>query len=73
MLQHVGDGGVALGRVDEGLASCARRSISPASNDDIDGLGYAYSNLADMLSVAGRTRDAFADGHKRAVARPRGG
>ncbi len=51
---------VALGQVDEGLSELRQAIDIARETDDIDGLGYAYSNLADMLGVAGRTRDAFA-------------
>ena len=51
---------VALGHVDEGLGELRQAVEIARETDDIDGLGYAYSNLSDMLSVAGRTRDALA-------------
>jgi DNA-binding CsgD family transcriptional regulator/tetratricopeptide (TPR) repeat protein len=51
---------VALGHVDDGVNELRRAIDIARETDDIDGLAYAYSNLADMLSVAGRTRAAFA-------------
>ena len=50
---------IALGRVDEGVARMRRTIEITRSNDDIDGLAYAYSNFADMLNLAGRTREAW--------------
>ena len=40
-------------------------------NDDLDNLGYAYSNLADMLSLAGRTHDALDEAREGLAAIPR--
>jgi DNA-binding CsgD family transcriptional regulator/tetratricopeptide (TPR) repeat protein len=59
VLNTLGMTEIALGRVEEGSARM-RRSIELArANDDVDGLTYAYSNFADLLNLAGRTRDAL--------------
>jgi DNA-binding CsgD family transcriptional regulator len=51
---------VALGRVDEGVASLRRAIDLGREYDEPDTLVTAYSNLAEMLSVAGRTREGLA-------------
>jgi DNA-binding CsgD family transcriptional regulator/tetratricopeptide (TPR) repeat protein len=55
---------VALGRVDEGVASLRRAIDLGRQNDEPDTLVTAYSNLADMLLVAGRTREGLATAHE---------
>src|SRR5262249_32620464 len=59
VLNTMGMADIALGRVDEGVARIKRTIEITRQNDDIDGLTYAYSNLADMLNLAGRTREAL--------------
>ncbi len=50
---------IALGRVDEGV-ELLRRAIEIArAEDDLDNLGAAYSNLADLLYLAGRGAEAL--------------
>ena len=50
---------IALGEVEEGVARL-RRAIEIAREiDDVDGLAEAYSNLADLLNLQGRTREAI--------------
>jgi ATP/maltotriose-dependent transcriptional regulator MalT len=59
VLNTLGMARIALGDVDEGV-SLLRRAIDLArAEDDLDNLGYAYSNLADMLGLAGRTAEAL--------------
>jgi DNA-binding CsgD family transcriptional regulator/tetratricopeptide (TPR) repeat protein len=59
-LNTLGMARIALGEVDSGEA-LLREAIRLASvNEDVDDLGTAYSNLADFLSIAGRTADALA-------------
>ena len=50
---------VVLGRVDEGVGSLRRAIEIARENDDVDGISTAYSNLADMLILSGRTREAL--------------
>ena len=59
VLLTLGMAEIALGRLDEGVARIHRTIEIARANDDIDGLTYAYSNLADMLNLAGRTREAL--------------
>jgi DNA-binding CsgD family transcriptional regulator/tetratricopeptide (TPR) repeat protein len=59
LLNTLGMARIALGNVDEGV-SLLRRAIAIARDeDDLDNLGYAYSNLADLLGLAGRTAEAL--------------
>jgi ATP/maltotriose-dependent transcriptional regulator MalT len=50
---------IALGQVDEGLARVRRALEIAREDDDVDGLFYAYSNLADLLNLAGRAVQAL--------------
>jgi DNA-binding NarL/FixJ family response regulator len=50
---------VSLGEVDKGVASLERAIALARERDDFDSLSTAYSNLADMLELAGRTREAL--------------
>ncbi|HEX4672869.1 MAG TPA: LuxR C-terminal-related transcriptional regulator, partial [Solirubrobacteraceae bacterium] len=59
VLLTLGMAEIALGRLDEGVTRIQRTIEIARANDDIDGLTYAYSNLADMLNLAGRTREAL--------------
>jgi DNA-binding CsgD family transcriptional regulator len=64
VLNTIGMAEIALGRVDEGVARLRRTIQIARDNDDIDTLTYAYSNLADMLNLAGRTKDALDTAHE---------
>ena len=71
VLNTLGMAHVALGSVDHG-ASLLKRAIEIArEEDDLDNLGYAYSNLADMLGLAGRTAEALAVAREGLEAVPR--
>jgi len=60
VLNTLGMSRIALGDVDEG-ETLLRDAIALArEQNDIDDMGTAYSNLADLLNLAGRTRDAVA-------------
>ncbi len=59
-LNTLGMAKIALGQVEDG-ETLLREAITLAhEQDDLDDLGSAYSNLADLLSLAGRTREALA-------------
>jgi DNA-binding CsgD family transcriptional regulator/nucleoside-triphosphatase THEP1 len=59
VLNTLGMAHVSLGSVDHGVA-LLRQAIEIAREEDhLDSLGYAYSNLADMLNLAGRTDEAL--------------
>jgi ATP/maltotriose-dependent transcriptional regulator MalT len=59
VLNTLGMAQIVLGRVDEGAARLRRAIEIAREDDDIDGAGTAYSNLADTLSLAGRTLQAL--------------
>jgi DNA-binding CsgD family transcriptional regulator len=59
VLNTLGMTQIALGEVDEGVGRLRRAIEIARENDNIDGLGEAYSNLADMLNLRGRTREAI--------------
>ncbi len=50
---------IVLGKIDEGIVRLRRAIEIAREDDDIDGVSTAYSNLADMLSIAGRTPQAL--------------
>jgi DNA-binding CsgD family transcriptional regulator len=62
---------VALGDVDEGVRSLRRAAEIARDNDEPDTLVTAYSNLADMLLVAGRTEEGLATALEGMAAAPR--
>ncbi len=59
VLNTLGMAHIALGDVDEGVGMLRRAIDLAEADDDLDNLGYAYSNLADMLLLAGRTSEAL--------------
>ena len=59
VLNTLGMARVLLQQVDEGVALLQRAIRLAREDDDLDNLGYAYSNLADMLRLAGRTTEAL--------------
>ena len=72
VLNTLGMARIVTGAVDEGI-ECLRRAIEIArEDDDIDGVGNAYSNLADTLSLAGRTSQALETAKEGMAARRRG-
>jgi tetratricopeptide (TPR) repeat protein len=62
VLNTLGMAQIMLGDVDEGV-SCLRQAIEIARDDDDFGrMEGAYTNLAEALSLAGRTHDALETG-----------
>jgi ATP/maltotriose-dependent transcriptional regulator MalT len=59
VLNTLGMANIALGEVDVGEALLREAITLAREQDDLDDLGTAYSNLADFLNLAGRTRDAL--------------
>ncbi len=59
VLNTLGMAHAALGQVDEGVVLLRRAIELARSTEDLDSLATAYSNLADMLLMAGRTADAL--------------
>ncbi|MGP0052356.1 MAG: ATP-binding protein [Solirubrobacteraceae bacterium] len=60
VLNTLGMARVALQDVDGGVALLRRAIALARETGDVDSLTTAYSNLADMLSIAGRTGEALA-------------
>ena len=59
VLNTLGMARIALGEVDEGVALLRRTIEIAREQDDPDLLGGAYTNLADLLGLAGRTGEAL--------------
>lgn len=59
-LNTLGMARIALGDVDAGESLLRQAMTVAREQNDMDDLGAAYSNLADFLGLAGRTRDALA-------------
>lgn len=60
VLNTLGMARIALGEVEAGEALLREAITLAREQDDLDDLGTAYSNLAEFLNLAGRTRDALA-------------
>jgi len=71
VLNTLGMAQTALGQVDEGVGRLRRAIELARAQDDLDGLATAYSNLADMLNVIGRTEDALHTATEGLAATPR--
>jgi DNA-binding CsgD family transcriptional regulator/tetratricopeptide (TPR) repeat protein len=59
VLNTLGMAHVGLGSVDHGVALLRQAIALAREENDLDNLGYGYSNLADMLNLAGRTAEAL--------------
>jgi DNA-binding CsgD family transcriptional regulator len=59
VLNTLGMAHVSLRSVDHGVALLRKAIEIAREEDDLDNLAYAYSNLADMLNLAGRTAEAL--------------
>jgi DNA-binding CsgD family transcriptional regulator/tetratricopeptide (TPR) repeat protein len=59
VLNTLGMANIALGQVEVGEALLREAITLAREQEDLDDLGTAYSNLADFLNLAGRTRDAL--------------
>ena len=53
VLNTLGMAGIVTGSIDGGIDSLRRAIDIAREDDDVDGMGTAYSNLADTLSLAG--------------------
>jgi DNA-binding CsgD family transcriptional regulator/tetratricopeptide (TPR) repeat protein len=62
---------VALGHVPEGVTRLRRAMEIARAGGDIDGLGYVYTNLADLLNLRGRTVEGLATAREGLAAIPR--
>ncbi len=70
-LNTLGMANIALGQVDEGVAQLHRAIDLARRAEDLENLGYAYSNLADMLGIAGHTEQALTIAREGLAAVPR--
>ncbi len=71
VLNTLGMTQIALGDVEAGVARL-RCSIEIArETDNVDALGYAYANLADLLNLRGRTHEALETAKEGLAATPR--
>ena len=59
VLNTLGMTQIVTGRVDDGAALLWRAIEIARQADDLDSAAFAYGNLADALSLAGRTREAL--------------
>jgi ATP/maltotriose-dependent transcriptional regulator MalT len=59
VLNTLGMAGIVTGSIDEGRESLRRAIEIARQDDDVDGVSTAYGNLADTLSLAGRTIEAL--------------
>src|SRR5207302_3047139 len=62
---------MAQGAVEKGVGQLRRAIEIAQESGNIDALGYAYTNLADLLNLRGRTDDALAAAHEGIAALPR--
>jgi DNA-binding CsgD family transcriptional regulator/tetratricopeptide (TPR) repeat protein len=62
---------VALGQVEPGLAQLRRAIELARDHDELDSMVTAYSNLADLLNMRGRTPEALAVAEEGLQAAPR--
>ncbi len=59
VLNTLGMAHISLGDVEAGVAMLERAIEIGREDHDLDNLGAAYTNLADMLHISGRTADAL--------------
>jgi DNA-binding CsgD family transcriptional regulator/tetratricopeptide (TPR) repeat protein len=71
VLNTVGMAQIALGQEAEGIARLHRAMEIAREQDDPDTLAVAYSNLADLLNLRGRTREALTVAREGLAALPR--
>ncbi len=71
VLNTLGMAQIALGQVEEGVQLLKRAIAIARAEDDLDNLGYAYSNLADLLHLAGRSAEALEVAQEGLAAVPR--
>ena len=71
VLNTLGMAQVSLQQTDAGLASLRSAVELARANGDIDSLATAYSNLADMLGIAGRPAEALRTARDGLAATPR--
>jgi predicted ATPase/DNA-binding CsgD family transcriptional regulator len=70
ILNTIGMARMALGEVDDGVRILRQAVDISREHDDMDALADAYANLADLLSLAGRSADALAIAQEGLIAIP---
>jgi DNA-binding CsgD family transcriptional regulator len=71
MLNTLGMAQAALGDINQGVERLRQAIEVARASGDVDNLATAYSNLADTLSMVGRTQDALATAKEGMAATPR--
>ncbi|MBV9465960.1 MAG: hypothetical protein JO169_07590, partial [Solirubrobacterales bacterium] len=71
VLNTLGMTQIILGQIDPGVARLRRAIEIAREDDDVDGVATAHANLADVLSLAGRTEEALAIAQEGLAATPR--
>jgi DNA-binding CsgD family transcriptional regulator len=71
MLNTLGMAQAALGDVEHGVERLLQAIEVARASGDVDNLATAYSNLADTLSMVGRTQDALTTAKEGMAATPR--
>jgi ATP/maltotriose-dependent transcriptional regulator MalT len=71
VLNTLGMAHISLGDVESGVAMLERAIRIAREDDDLDNLGTAYTNLADMLHISGRTAEALGVAREGLAAVPR--
>jgi ATP/maltotriose-dependent transcriptional regulator MalT len=71
VLNTLGMAHISLGDVEAGVRMLERAIEIAREDDDLDNLGTAYTNLADMLHISGRTADALRVAREGLAAIPR--
>jgi DNA-binding CsgD family transcriptional regulator/tetratricopeptide (TPR) repeat protein len=59
ILNTLGMAQIALGQVDEGVEGLRRSMAIAREHGDLEGVSHAYTNLADLLNLAGHSADAL--------------
>ena len=71
VLNTLGMANIALGEVEVGIGHLRRALEIARDRDDLDAIGNAYANLADLLNLTGRTGEALATAREGLLAMPR--
>ena len=71
VLNTLGMTRIALGQVDQGVADLRHAIELARAVGELEDLAYAYANLADLLSIAGRLEEALATAEEGLAAIPR--
>jgi ATP/maltotriose-dependent transcriptional regulator MalT len=71
VLNTLGMAHISLGDVEVGVSMLQRAIEIARADDDLDNLGTAYTNLADMLHISGRTEEALEVAREGLAAVPR--